>query len=173
MKNIIGIIMACIMVFAFVSCDTKSTEKADETAKNSVNTTSDNETDASLENEFNAVYGQDPFAVIPGEYTAVGQRTKAVVTSPETDTLKIVITGSGGAAYSAEWTLEGKLDNSLRLTFKNSVLRLLTYDETGEIIEEKTDYTDGAGTVIFDKDAVKFTWNDEKSDCGAVVFVKN
>lgn len=173
MKKIIGIILTLVMLFAFASCGTKTTKKADETAKKSEKATSGDETDENFENEFSAVYGQDPFAVIPGEYTAVGQRTKAVVTSPEIDTLKIVITGSGGAAYSAEWTLEGKLDDSLRLTFKDSVLRLLTYNEAGEIIEEKTDYTDGSGTVVFDKDAVKFTWNDAKSDCGAVVFVKD
>ena len=182
MKKTSCVIVLLIMVLLLAACGGKAAEassqyrsetaeKSDSAPSETPESEKENTEDPDI--DYLSVYGQDPFAVIPGKYTAIEQRANAVVTSPDIDTLQIVITGSGSAANFAEWKLTGKLDNSLNLTFKDSVLRLLTYNENGEIIKEETQYTDGSGTVVFDKDSIKFTWNDVKSGEGPVTFVSN
>ncbi len=182
MKKTIGVILVLMMVMLLTACGGKtagtSSQFRTETAERTNSASSDSvgsetEEPKTSEGGSHSVYGQDPFAVILGKYTAVEQRANAVVTSPAVDTLQIVITGSGSAANFAEWKLTGKLDDSLSLTFRDSVLRLLTYNENGEIINEETQYTDGSGTVVFDQDAIQFTWNDVKSGEGPVTFVLN
>lgn len=106
--------------------------------------------------------GPNPIMNFVGNYGADKAQVH-VEASGERDG-KITVTWASSAAEGSRWVMTGSFDsNTLTLTYKNGVKIDYTYDESGEIADEKTVYTDGAGKIVFnDAAGLSLTWDDQK-----------
>ena len=60
-----------------------------------------------------------------------------------------------------QYTFSGTIDpDTLKVTYSNSTKKFLTLDANGNVIDEKVEYTDGDGVVIFHEDGT-VEWQDE------------
>ena len=175
MKKIIGFMMVMGMVLTLVACGGKGNDTTSQSgSKAEGKVVSDNGEAQNRETDTHAVYGQDPLAVIPGNYTATDDgKTTAVIKLLEMGSVNVTINEENGANQYTEWSLTGELDDALTISFKDDVMKIVTLDENNIVLNEEVKYLDGSGTVVFDQASVKFTWNDSKSEKGAVSFVRD
>lgn len=179
MKKIIGFMMVMGMVLTLVACGGKGNDTTSQSGSKaeekvvSDNANSDKDDAQDLEPDYHPVYGQDPLAIIPGNYTATDGKVTAVIKLLEMGSVNVTINEENGANQYTEWSLTGELDDALTISFKDDVMKLVTLDENSIVLNEEVKYLDGSGTVVFDQDSVKFTWNDSKSERGAVSFVRD
>lgn len=139
LRNAIAFMLVAGMVVAFAACG----EKQDETS-----TTDD---------------GQNPIMNFIGSYDNGG-----IYITVEPD-------GDSGALFTVDWgltddeaeqyTFSGTLDpDTLKVTYSNCEKKILTLDANGEVTDEKVEYSDGSGIVIFREGDgnLSLEWQDEK-----------
>lgn len=174
MKKNIYFVMIVFMLFLFVSCGKPElTEQSSNKNTGSVSADGGESSNEALDpyvNEFTKVYGQDPIAIIVGDYISEDKKSTATVEEVSVDEMRVKIV-TGGSQNRTEWVMSGELSDDIIITFDNAVMTDITVDNKGEITKQEVKYTDGSGTVTYDKDAVIFTWRDIKSKQGAVKFV--
>ena len=164
MKKLLCIILALVMLFSFAACSQKEPEN------NTENTGSITDTEDPDKN-VSPIYGQDPLAIIPGNYTATDGKATAVIKLLEVDQIGVTVTIGDKKDYT-EWSMTGILKDDLTMAFEDDVMKKVKLDDNNIVVSEDTVYTDGSGTVVFDKNALKFTWEDKKSEQGALTFGK-
>ena len=164
MKKLLCIILALVLLFSLAACSQKEPEN------NAQNTGSIADTEDPDKN-VSPIYGQDPLAIIPGNYTSTDGKATAVVKLLEVDQIGVTVTIGDKKDYT-EWSMTGILKDDLTMAFEDDVMKKVKLDGNNVIVSEDTVYTDGSGTVVFDKNALKFTWEDKKSEQGAVEFAK-
>ena len=164
MKKLLCIILALVMLFSLAACSQKEPESG---AENTGSTTDTEDPDKDV----SPIYGQDPLAIIPGNYTSTDGKATAVVKLLGVEKVGVTVTIGDPQDYT-EWSLTGDFGDDLTLSFTDDVMKKVKLDGNNVVVSEDTVYTDGSGTVVFDKNALKFTWEDKKSEQGAVVFAK-
>ncbi len=148
-KVFISVILTSVIALTFVACSNSTGETTTvaptEAASNMADTGEED--------------GQNPVMNFIGKYDnggtyilveAEGENgVKFTVEEPMTDTEKYT------------YTFNGTLDtDTLRVTYSNSTKTVQTLDANGNVTEEKTEYADGAGMVIFHEDDT-LEWRDE------------
>ena len=164
MKKLLCIILALVMLFSLAACSQKEPENS---AENTGSTTDTEDPDKNV----SPIYGQDPLAIIPGNYNSTDGKATAVIKLLEVDQIGVTVTIGDKKDYT-EWSMTGILKDELIMTFEDDVMKKVKLDDNNVVVSEETVYTDGSGTVVFDKNALKFTWEDKKSEQGAVEFAK-
>ncbi len=167
MKKVLCIILAILWLFSLAACSQKEPEnKAENTGS-----AADAELTGDPDKEVSPIYGQDPLAIIPGNYTATDGKATAVVKLLGVDKVGVTVTIGDPQDYT-EWSLTGDFGDDLTMSFTDDVMKKVKLDDNNVVVSEDTVYNDGSGTVVFDKNALKFTWEDKKSDQGALTFGK-
>jgi len=150
-KIMIAFVLTFAMVFAFAACSAKSGNDGD---VSSVPADAVTETAEGGEED-----SQNPVMNFIGKYYNGGAY------------ILVEAEGKDGANFTVDWgmtdfsaeqyTFSGTIDmDTLKVTYSNSTKKLLTMDEEGTVIEEKVEYTDGSGVVIFHDDGT-LEWQDE------------
>ena len=153
MKKLLSIALALVLILcAFAGC---SKNKQEQTTQ--AQTTQAQQTTTAAEG--GEEDGQNPVMNFIGKYDNGGtyitvecegkDGAKFTVEEPMTDTEKYT--------YSFSGTLD--LD-TLKVTYSNSTKKVQTLGDYGKVVDEKTEYTDGAGVVIFHDDGT-LEWQDE------------
>ena len=98
-------------------------------------------------------------------------RAHAEAGAIDAETLFITIDWGDSADTSYIWNIAGHLDSeTLTMTYEGcSMTKIVSSGDGGEETEE-TEYEDGTGTIVFEKDGSGFTWQDDMSDREDVVF---
>ena len=154
MKSFVKIFMSLILAGAialtFVACSNSTDETTTAAPADAVSDTA--QTDGEED-------GQNPVMNFIGKYDNGGtfitveadgtSGAKFTVEEPMTDTEKYM------------YTFSGTLDlDTLRVTYSNSTKTVQTIDAAGNIADEKVEYSDGSGMVIFHEDGT-LEWRDE------------
>lgn len=148
---LIALLLVAAMVTAFAACAAKTDNTADTTA--AVPPTSETTANAPGDDGQNAVMN------FIGDYDNGGCY------------IHVEAEGSNDAVFTVEWpmtddmketyTFSGTLDiDTLTVTYSNSTKKVLTLDANGNVTNEKAEYTDGSGKVIFREDGT-LEWLDE------------
>lgn len=165
MKKVLCIILAILLLFSLAACSQK------ESAKNT-GSAADAELTEDPDKEVSPIYGQDPLAIIPGNYTAIGKKAVAVIKPLEIGKVNITVNTTDDLLNYTEWSMTGSIDDNLTIDFSDDVMKKVTLSKDSIILDENVVYIDGNGKVIFDKNELKFTWEDKKSEQGALTFGK-
>ena len=113
--------------------------------------------------------GQNPVMNFVGEYAC--DRAHALVEAVGEEDALITIEWGSSAWELARWVITGTLDTEdLTVAYTGAVKSIVTYDDNGEIAEEKTEYEDGTGTVAFSYEDNSFTWHEDGADREDMVF---
>ena len=146
--------------------------------------------------DYIAVFEKDedwvnPVACLQGNYVA--ERAHAEVEIVGEDTAFVTIWWGDSAFTTYRWNIAGPVDmDTLTLKYNGCALTKVTYNETEETEEEALEYDNGTGddqyplvltgeeevleydngtgTIVFTPDGPGFTWQDDMSDRGDVVF---
>ena len=109
--------------------------------------------------------GQNPIMNFAGEY--VCDMAMILIEADGSEGVKATVTWGSSASTNAEWTMSGTLsDDAHVFTYKDAVKKEVTYNEGGEIAEEKELYTDGTGTMTFSEgtEGPYLEWKDDKEN---------
>ncbi len=112
--------------------------------------------------------GQNPVMNFVGEYAC--DRAHALVEALGAEDALITIEWGSSAWELARWVITGTLDtDTLTVAYSDAVKSVVTYDDNGEVTDEKVEYEDGTGTIVFGEDN-SFTWHEDGADRDDPVF---
>lgn len=112
--------------------------------------------------------GQNPVMNFIGEYQC--DRAHAVVEAEGNDNAKITIEWGDSAWSLARWVITGKFDSdTLTVNYTDCVKSIIVYNDNGELESDTTEYENGTGSITFGNNGT-FTWRDDQSDYGELVF---
>ncbi len=108
---------------------------------------------------------QNPVMNFIGEYGC--GRARALVECFGADEALITIEWGSSAWELARWVILGRLDtDTLTVDYYGCTKTIVVYGDDGEIESEETEYGDGTGTIVFDRDELGFTWHEDQSEYG-------
>ena len=110
-------------------------------------------------------------AQISGTY--VSGRATATVDASDPNNVTIKIVWSESVDTQAIWRISGRYNEETEtILYDGAVKKVLTYDESGNVVLEEVDYTDGSGAILFSYDG--FTWDDYVENvANNMVFIKS
>ncbi|MBQ1907387.1 MAG: hypothetical protein II173_04365 [Firmicutes bacterium] len=112
----------------------------------------------------------DPLEVLNGSYSAGRPGAEVEVLG---DSVFVSIHWANSASEASEWIFAGQIDeDTMGFDYENAPMKNVVYDSNGDVIEEKTVYEDGSGSITFAPDGSSFTWHDDKSEREDLVFEK-
>ncbi|MBQ2058147.1 MAG: hypothetical protein II488_00070, partial [Firmicutes bacterium] len=112
----------------------------------------------------------DPLEVLNGSYSAGRPGAEVEVLG---DSVFVSIHWANSASEASEWIFAGQIDeDTMGFDYENAPMKNVVYDSNGDVIEEKTVYEDGSGSITFAPDGSSFTWHDDKSEGEDLVFEK-
>ena len=156
MKNIskimLALMLAVAIVMSFAACSSNSSENAEETTPVSAADTSEDAVDEGDD-------GQNPVMNFIGNYE--NGLAKIFVEAEGDDGAKFTVDLGLTDDEAEQYTFSGTIDpDTLKVTYSNSTKKFLMFDANGNVIDEKVEYTDGDGVVIFHEDGT-VEWQDE------------
>ena len=107
--------------------------------------------------------GQNPVMNFVGKYGSGRATIEVGADGAEGATVKI--TWGSSASEQGVWEMSGPFDtDTLTITYDNCVNKDVTYDETGEVTDEKVVYENGTGSLVFeDKEGqTELRWTDDQ-----------
>lgn len=149
MKKLIAILLALVMILTLSACSS-GTRSETVTASPEASTNTVEGTDEDWQNpvmNFIGNYDNGGTVILVEAEGADG--AKFTVEEPLTDTEKNTFTFSGSIDL-----------DTLRVTYSNSTKTVQALDTQGVIVDERVEYTDGAGMIIFHEDGT-LEWQDE------------
>ncbi|MBQ9228707.1 MAG: hypothetical protein IJ168_07750 [Eubacterium sp.] len=151
-KIMISILLAVAIVMSFAACASNSNEAAEETTPVSTAETSEEAVDEGND-------GQNPVMNFIGNYE--NGLAKILVEAEGNDGAKFTVDLGLTDDEAEQYTFSGTIDpDTLKVTYSNSTKKILTLDANGNVTDEKVEYTDGDGVVIFHEDGT-LEWQDE------------
>lgn len=153
-KIIIALALIAALVLTFAACS-GSADKTTSAAPSEV--VSDNaQTD---EGSDEGDDGQNPVMNFIGNYDNGGINILVEADSKDGAVFTVDEPMTDDEKYT--YTFSGTLDlDTLKVTYSNSTKKVVKLDAQGNAVEEKTEYTDGSGVVIFHDDGT-LEWQDE------------
>ncbi len=144
------LIAAIIVVFAACKASTDNNNEGTSSATGTV------VTQASEENEG----GQNPIMNFVGKYDNGGCfiTVEAVGSNEAMFTVDIPLTDDEAERYTFSGEFE---EDTLSVHYSNSTKKVLTLAADGSVTDEKIEYTDGSGKILFHEDGT-LDWQDEK-----------
>ena len=119
---------------------------------------------AAMSGEAGGEEGQNPVMNWIGNYQY--GRVTALVECEGTDSARIRIRWGASAWEEAVWVIVGKLDpETLTIRYTDAIETIVTWNDDGDIVSKETVYTDGTGTIVFNRDGT-FTWHEDQSPYG-------
>lgn len=111
---------------------------------------------------------QNPVMNFVGEYQC--DRANALVECSGYDSARITIEWGGSAWELARWVIVGPLDtDTLRVDYADCVKTVVTYDDSGALASEATEYENGTGSITFGQ-GLSFTWHEDQADRADMLF---
>ena len=151
-KTILALMLAVAIVMSFAACSSSNGEDADETTPVSTAEASEEAVDEGSD-------GQNPVMNFIGNYE--NGLAKVLVEAEGNDGAKFTVDLGLTDDEAEQYTFSGTIDtDTLKVTYSNSTKKVLTLDANGNVTDEKVEYTDGAGVVIFHEDGT-LEWQDE------------
>lgn len=151
-KTILVLMLAVAIVMSFVACSSNSADNAEETTPVSSAEASEEALDEDSD-------GQNPVMNFIGNYES--GLAKILVEAEGNDGAKFTVDLGLTDDEAEQYTFSGTIDaDTLKVTYSNSTKKILTLDANGNVTNEKVEYTDGAGVVIFHEDGT-LEWQDE------------
>ena len=103
--------------------------------------------------------GQNPVMNFIGPYSA--DRCTVTVAANGMEGAAVSVSWGQSASETVEYSMTGSFDvDTLEITYSDCEKKLVTYDENGDVVSEKVEFTDGAGVIRFNDDGT-LTWQDE------------
>ena len=107
--------------------------------------------------------GQNPVMNYIGTYGK--DRCTIEVTADGSEDASVLVTWSSSAWEHNEWQMSGPFDYETRtITYENATEKTVTFNDDGELEDEKVIYENGKGSFTFDdnEEGTVLTWNDEE-----------
>ena len=114
--------------------------------------------------------GQNPAMNIIGDYyDTISQRATMQITASGEKDADVTVQWGNSAAETVVWHFSGPCvmsDKGITIEYNNGVKKILSSDGNGTI-NEKIDYENGTGKLVFDENISHPVWTDDQEDTGA------
>ena len=110
--------------------------------------------------------GQNPAMNFIGRYVCQSAQTSALVEAEGVFDMRITLEQTVGSARIDKWTMTGPFDpDTLTMAYADGEKICVTYTYQGndQIADEKVEYTNGSGVIVF-WDNGTFTWHDDLTE---------
>lgn len=156
MKKISRIVLVLTLVAAMIMMFTACKSNTDNNKGDSSSVTDAVVSQASENNEEN---GQNPVMNFVGKYDNGGCyiTVEAVGNNEAKFTVDFPLTDDEAESYTFSGEFE---EDTLSVHYSNSTKKVLTLAADGSVTDEKTEYTDGSGKILFHEDGT-LDWQDE------------